>query len=112
MSSFASFVAGQVLSPRLRRTGVLIVYDPWRRYQELCLGMAADTVCVVDAGSSSIESREAAMAAFRELGRPSSSTERLLVYVPANPPLCDEVGTNGSALRRCLETKVGILRKS
>jgi hypothetical protein len=85
----ASFIQAQILQPRLRDKGVLVVYDPDRRYRELCLGMAADTVCVVDAGSSSIESREAAMAAFRELGRPNSATEGLLVYVPAKPPLCD-----------------------
>jgi hypothetical protein len=44
---------------RLGRTGVLVVYDPARRYRDLCLALRADKREVVDASESSIESREA-----------------------------------------------------
>ena len=76
--------------PRLRRNGVLVVYDPAQRYRTLCLELASETLRVVDATESSIESRESAMQAFHELGRPHTPLTGLLVYVPAQVPLTDE----------------------
>jgi hypothetical protein len=66
------------------------VYDPDRRYRELCLDLASDKVRVVDASASSIESREAALLALRELGQPRSPLEGILIYVPAKRPETDE----------------------
>lgn len=84
------FIQTQVILPRLRETGVLVVYDPARRYHELCLEMADDHLRVVDASESSIESREAALAGLQELGRSPSPLTGLLVYVPTAAPLNDE----------------------
>ncbi len=84
------FVQDQVLLPRLQQASVLVVYDPDRRYRELCLEMAAPNRRILDAGESSIESRAAAMVALQELGEPNTPLEGLLVYVPARPPLTDE----------------------
>ncbi len=84
------FIQNEVLVPRLRERGVLVVYDAERRYQELCWELAAPGRCVVDAGQSSILAREAALAALQELGRPNGAVRELLVYVPAGPPLSDE----------------------
>jgi len=76
--------------------GVLVVYDPQRRYRDLCLALATPQRRVIDASASSIESREAALVALRELGRANASTaagalpDSLLVYVPAKSPLTDE----------------------
>lgn len=75
---------------RLQRTGVLVVYDPDRRYRDLCLALAADKRCIVDASDSSIEAREQAMSAFQKLAEPRGGCNGLVVYVPAPRPLSDE----------------------
>ena len=83
------FIQTQILLPRLQQTGVLVVYDPDRRYHDLCLELASDNRLVVDASESSIESREAALAALQELGRPNTQLEGLLIYAPAPAPQDD-----------------------
>jgi hypothetical protein len=64
-----SFIQSQVLLPRLQQHGVLIVYDPDQRYRDLCLEIASENRIVVDAGVSSIEARESAMATLQQMGR-------------------------------------------
>ena len=88
--SIQTFIQDEMLLPRLRRNGVLVVYDPAQRYRTLCLELANETLRVVDATESSIESRESAMQAFHALGRPNTPLTGLLVYVPAQVPLTDE----------------------
>lgn len=88
--TIATFIQTAILLPRLRQHGVLVVYDPDRRYRELCLELAGERRLVVDASESSIESRAAALAALQALGRPNAALEGLLVYVPAPRPLSDE----------------------
>jgi len=91
--SIKRFIQEEVLIKRLgekESKGVLVVYDPARRYRELCLELATNSRRVVDAGESSIESREAALATLLELGRPGATLKELLVYVPATPPRTDE----------------------
>ncbi len=88
--SIKQFIQQQVFLPRLQQASVLVVYDPDKRYRELCLELAGDGRAVVDAGESSIESRAAALAALQALGRANGSLKELLVYVPAPPPLTDE----------------------
>jgi hypothetical protein len=88
--SIQAFIQQEILLPRLQRHGVLVVYDPERRYRDLCLKLASETLKVVDVTESSIESREAATRALSELGRPSPLLKGLLVYVPARAPLTDE----------------------
>ena len=78
-----TFIQDEILLPRLRRNGVLVIYDPAQRYRNLCLELASETLRVVDATESSIESRESAMQALHELGRPNTLLTGLLVYVPA-----------------------------
>ena len=85
-----TFIRDEILLPRLRRNGVLVIYDPAQRYRNLCLELASETLQVVDATESSIESRESAMQALHELGRPNTPLTGLLVYVPAQVPLTDE----------------------
>ncbi len=88
--SIATYIQKDVLLPRLRQTGVLVVYDPARRYRELCAGLAADDLRVVDATESGIESREAALGGLGALTQPNTKLTGLLIYVPANPPVTDE----------------------
>jgi len=84
------FIQEEVLRPKLKKASVLVVYDPERRYRDLCCDMAADKCAVVDATESSIESREQALALLQELGKPGAMFENLLIYVPAAQPLTDE----------------------
>ena len=83
--SITAFIREEVLIPRLQKNQVLAVYDPDRRYQDLCLAMATDQRVVVDASDSSIISRAEAMEAFLRLGR--NEIEQLLIYVPTSQPM-------------------------
>ena len=88
--SIAEFIRESVLRPRLKQTGCLVVYDADERYREQCFDLAADKVRVVDASESSIESREAALLALRDVGQPKASLEGVLIYVPTKRPETDE----------------------
>ncbi|MCL6559446.1 MAG: PglZ domain-containing protein, partial [Firmicutes bacterium] len=89
MSTIKAFIQDR-LKERMKQNGVLVVYDPERRYRELCLELANDEIRVIDASESSIESREAALQALGELGQPNTTLKGMLVYVPARVPLTDE----------------------
>ena len=85
------FIQSEILLPRLKASsGVLVVYDPNRRYRELCNELASGTIAVIDASESSIESRESAIETLSTLAENGSDLEGLLVYIPANKPLNDE----------------------
>lgn len=88
--SIAEFIRESVLRPRLKQAGCLVVYDPDKRYREQCFDLGADKIRVVDASESSIESREAALLALREVGQPKASLEGVLIYVPTKRPDTDE----------------------
>jgi len=113
--SIQTFIQHEILLPRLKHNGVLVVYDPAQRYRDLCLDLASDTRKVVDATESSIESREAAIRILGELGQPNSALQELLVYVPARVPLTDEAkqadpfalyAACGSLSRKGMETSI------
>lgn len=86
--SFAEFFKSSVLEARLAKSQVLVVYDPERRYRDVCLGMATEKRSVVDSSESSITSRATAIADLGKLGE--HQIEQLLVYVPVAKPLEDE----------------------
>lgn len=86
----AEFIRESVLRARMQQAGVLVVYDADRRYREQCFDLATEKVRVIDTSESSIESRETALFALRDLAQPQSSVEGILVYVPANRPLTEE----------------------
>lgn len=88
--SIAEFIRESVLRPRLKQSGCLVVYDVDQRYRELCFDLACDRLQVVDASKSSIESREAAIAALCKIGQPGAPLEGVLIYVPAKRPETDE----------------------
>jgi hypothetical protein len=85
-----AFIQREVLLPRLKNDGVLVVYDPAKCYRDLCLELASGKIQVIDASESSISSRAAALAALQEFGQPSPPIEGILVYVPSKPPITDE----------------------
>lgn len=86
--SVQTFIQQEIFFPRLSKRGVLVVYDPERRYRETCLALADERCEVVDASESSILSREQAIKALLSLGK--GQVDRLLVYVPAAQPLTEE----------------------
>jgi hypothetical protein len=86
--SIAEFFKSSVLEARLAKSQVMVVYDPERRYRDVCLGMATEKRAVVDSSESSITSRAEAIADLGKLG--DHQIEQLLVYVPAPKPLEDE----------------------
>lgn len=90
MATIKTFIQQEVLLPRLKKAGVMVVYDPDRRYRELCLELADENRVVVDATESSIESREQALATLQAMGQPGAKIANMLVYVPAKPPVTDE----------------------
>lgn len=88
--SIAKFIRESVLRPRLKESGCLVVYDADKRYREQCFELAAEKLRVIDVSESSIESREAALLALKEVGQPKASLEGVLIYVPAKRPETDE----------------------
>lgn len=88
--TIATFIRDTVLRPRLLKAGCMVVYDPDLRYQAICAGLGDSRVQVVDATLSSIESRLTAIQALSEVGRPKSSLDAVLIYVPKAPPATDE----------------------
>lgn len=90
MTGIRDYIRDEVFRARLNRHGVLVVYDPDKRYRDLCQALAGDDVAVVDGSDSSIEARSAATRALVALGRPEPGPKALLVYVPARAPLTDE----------------------
>lgn len=88
--SITAFIRDTILRPRLLEAGCMVVYDPEKRYQSVCAGLGDERVRVIDASESSIESRLAAIEALREVGRPKSDLDAVLVYVPKRVPETDE----------------------
>jgi hypothetical protein len=90
VEQLAEFIRKEVLTPRLKKQGCLVVYDADGRYKELCRSLNSGSVRLVDASESSIESRDAAIHALADLGNPKTKLEGLVVYIPTNKPLTDE----------------------
>ena len=88
------FIQNEITRRLHEAGGVLAVYDPQRRYRDLCLALATPQRRVIDASESSIESRAAALLALQALGRVNAAAgaaiEAVLVYIPAKSPLTDE----------------------
>ena len=86
--SIAQFIQNKIFLPRLDKAGCLIVYDAVGHYRDICNGMADEKTLVVDASSSSIGSRTAALQGLRDLGE--RKLVGVLVYVPTKPPISDQ----------------------
>jgi hypothetical protein len=87
--SVAAFILNEIFRSRLQKGSVLAVYDPDRRYHDLCQSLADADTALVDASESSILAREGAMLALAGLGK-AGQPNKLLVYIPAKRPVTDE----------------------
>lgn len=86
--SIKTFIQQKILTERLQKSEVLVVYDQHGLYRGLCNELADEQTLVVDASESSIESREAAMAGLQRIGK--QKLKAMLVYVPNAAPVTDE----------------------
>jgi hypothetical protein len=82
----AEYIKDQVLEPRLRQKQALVVYDAAGRYHYIAFSMAGSDFRVIDASTSIVEAREAAMEALVERGTQSDKKPYVLIYVPTAPP--------------------------
>ena len=87
--SIAAFIR-EVMRERLLKAGCMVVYDHDHRYHDLCLGLGEDRIRVIDASESSIESRQEAIVALREVGKTTREIDALVVYVPKRRTETDE----------------------
>ncbi len=85
----ADYIRNAVFQPRLKKAGCVVVYDRDRRYREIAAGLVSENVTIVDASESSIESRESASRALRELASRGAEA-RVVIYVPAAKPVTNE----------------------
>ena len=92
--SIKEYIQHNTLLPRIKKNSVLVVYDPEKIYQDVCLDMTTvmtnETIKVIDASNSSITSRADALEALKNLGSPNTDLEGLLVYVPTKAPDAEE----------------------
>ncbi|NQV48961.1 MAG: PglZ domain-containing protein [Candidatus Marinimicrobia bacterium] len=86
--SIKTFIQEEIFAPRLIKNQVLVIYDPERRYRELCHEMTLDKLTVIDTSDSSITSRSEAMDALLKIG--NHEIEQMLVYVPTSKPIEEE----------------------
>jgi hypothetical protein len=89
MSKIQDYIKSRLIK-RLKKLNVLVVYDPHQRYRELCLEMASDSLQIIDASASSIESRFAALRGLREMAAANALIKGLMIYVPTAKPVNDE----------------------
>src|SRR5258708_15221125 len=87
--SIANLIRQEVLGPRLKNGSVLAVYEPDRRYHDLCQSLGDAGTTLVDGSDSSILAREGARLGVACLGKPGQP-KKLLVYIPAKRPVTDE----------------------
>ena len=89
MQKIEDYIRDEVFAKPLRNWGVLVIYDPARRYREIAESLKDGAVAFVDASESSIESREAAQAALDEMGRQGGKVKGLVIYIPKAKPVND-----------------------
>ena len=86
----SQFIQTDVLLPRVKLHEVLVVYDPARRFRDLCKELSSDSLQVIDAADNSIESREQALQTLGLMGTSEADKTELLIYVPTRAPVSDE----------------------
>jgi len=88
--TIAEFIRDKLLTPRIKSHSCLVVYDREAQYRELCLGMQSEKLKIIDVGAAGLEGRLNALALLRQVGRPQSGIDGLIVYVQTAKPLNDE----------------------
>ena len=78
------YIQHKVFAPRVEEKGILVIYDPVRRFREIALGMEHELCRVIDAGQSIIEQRERATDSLADLA--AGRIYHLIIWVPIDTP--------------------------
>lgn len=87
--TISDFIAGYLLK-KVDRCNSLVIYDADGLYRDLTMNLCSDDLMVIDASASTIEGRERAMNAWRQLGDDPEGRKRLVIYLPINRPHSEE----------------------
>lgn len=77
------------LDKRLKRSPVLVVYDPERRYFDIVQSLAVENCRLIDGSLSTILGREQAILEWCLLAEDENIGNRLIIYLPINKPVTD-----------------------
>jgi hypothetical protein len=86
----ADYIRNDIFLPRLKRSSVLVVYDPQKRYRQVVESLEGDKCQVVFADESTIMPRQEAQKLLLKLGTIQGREDQLLVYIDRNTPETEE----------------------
>jgi hypothetical protein len=85
--TFANYLLENVFLPRLQERRVLVVFDPQKRYQEICQQLQNDKCRVVFTENRPISSRQEAMERWMEMGNDATFQSQMVVHCAEAPPV-------------------------
>ena len=82
--SIRDYIESEIFTQRVKEHGILVIYDPDRRYRDAAMSMDTEQCRVIDAAQSVIEQREVATEALMELAE--GRIHQLVIWVPTVQP--------------------------
>ncbi len=79
-----AYIRNEIFIRRAQECGIIVIYDPARRYRDIALSMTSDTCRVINASQSVIEQREAATDALTALAE--GQIHQLVIWLPVVRP--------------------------
>lgn len=86
--TFETFLTSR-LDDSLRKHRLLVIHDPDQRFRDIVIGLKDKHTQVLDCDADLLESREASLETFAQLGEDASCKSKLVLYVPAARSLED-----------------------
>lgn len=84
------YIQQVVFLSRLKEKGCLVIYDPTLLYKDLIYELSNDKIDLIDVSLGSIEARENAWIAFKNLANSNHPKDGFIIYIPKNKPLLDK----------------------
>ena len=78
--TFAEYLLDNIFLPRLQERRVLVVFDPQKRYLEICQQLQSEQCRVVLTEGRPISSRQEAMERWMEMGADTTFQGQMLLY--------------------------------
>lgn len=85
--TFAEYLLDNIFLPRLQERRVLVVFDPQKRYLEICQQLQSEQCRVVLTEGRPISSRQEAMERWMEMGADTTFQSQMLLYCVEAPPV-------------------------
>jgi hypothetical protein len=85
--TFAEYLLDNIFLPRLQERRVLVVFDPQKRYLEICQQLQSEQCRVVPTEGRPISSRQEAMERWMEMGADTTFQSQMLLYCVEAPPV-------------------------